>query len=225
MRSLRLRQLGICDYAEILAAMQAFNSSRDSNSLDELWLLQHPPVFTQGLAGKAEHILNPGSIAVVQADRGGQVTYHGPGQLIVYCLFDVKRAELNLRPLVSALEQSVLDLLADHAIEGYADRAAPGVYVAGRKLASLGLRIRRGCSYHGLSLNVALDLEPFQRINPCGYAGLVMTQLADLGIDLDLATVGAALVAHLTYNLGYSIQETVHQLPALTAQDLPYVSS
>lgn len=176
---LRVRQLGLCDYQRSLEAMQHYTEQRTADSLDELWLLEHPSVFTQGLAGKAEHVLDAGTIPVVQVDRGGQVTYHGPGQLVMYCLLDLKRRGLHVRPLVSLLEQSVVELLSLYQIEAYPRPDAPGVYVQQAKIASLGLRVRRGCSYHGLSLNVNMDLAPFLRINPCGYAGLAMTQVRD----------------------------------------------
>jgi lipoyl(octanoyl) transferase len=181
------------DYAQTWAEMRAFTDARTHASDDELWLLQHPPVFTLGQAGRPEHILAPGAIPVVQTDRGGQVTYHGPGQLIAYLLLDLRRAGLGVKGLVHLLEQAVIDLLAEVGIEAQARPDAPGVYVAGAKIASLGLRVRRGCSYHGLALNVDMDLGPFSRINPCGYPGLAVTQLADLGGPRDLELVGTAL--------------------------------
>ena len=176
----QVRRFGVEDYREIWRAMEDFTRERDEHSADELWLLQHTPVFTQGQAGKAEHILDPHDIPVVQSDRGGQVTYHGPGQLIVYCLIDVRRRGFGVRSLVDLIETSILDTLASYGIEGELRKGAPGVYVEGRKIAALGLRIRRGCSLHGLSFNIDMDLEPFGWINPCGYAGLEATQLADL---------------------------------------------
>jgi lipoyl(octanoyl) transferase len=175
-----LRQLGLCDYREVWEAMQAFTHERDADTPDELWLLQHHPVFTQGQAGKSEHILDPHDVPVFQSDRGGQVTYHGPGQLVIYFLLDVRRRGLGVRALVDLIEQSVLELLAGYGIKGELRREAPGVYVEGRKISALGLRIRRGCSLHGLSLNINMDLQPFSWINPCGYQGLETTQLADL---------------------------------------------
>jgi lipoyl(octanoyl) transferase len=159
--------------------MQAFTAQRDDATADELWLLQHPPVFTQGVAGKAEHLLQPGDIPVLPVDRGGQVTYHGPGQWVVYLLLDLKRRRMGVRALVDLIERTLVTTLAGYGIEAAADPAAPGVYVAGAKIASLGLRVRRGCSYHGLALNVAMDLEPFRRINPCGYPGLAVTSLEE----------------------------------------------
>lgn len=189
-RPLLVRNLGRQPYAPCWAAMQSFTDKRDSSSRDELWLTEHPPVFTLGQAAKPEHLLNPGEIDIVQVDRGGQVTYHGPGQLIAYTLFDLRRLGLSARAMVSLLEQSLIELLASYSIAAYAKADAPGVYVAEAKIASLGLRIRRGCAFHGLALNVAMDLEPFLRINPCGYAGLQMTQLSTLGGPADLARVG-----------------------------------
>ncbi len=160
--------------------MHAFTADRTADTIDELWVLQHAPVFTQGQAGKSEHLLNPGSIPVAQSDRGGQVTYHGPGQLVVYFLLDVRRREAGVRTLVDMIEQSLLRVLDSYGMEGQLRKSAPGVYVTDRKIAALGLRIRRGCSLHGLSFNIDMDLEPFSRINPCGYAGMECTQLRDL---------------------------------------------
>jgi lipoyl(octanoyl) transferase len=199
-----VRQLGLSDYLQTYRAMQNFTTERTPGTADELWFLQHPPVFTQGLNGKPEHLLTPGAIPVIPIDRGGQITYHGPGQLIVYCLLDLKRSATGLRQLVSALEQSVIGLLAGYGISANSRADAPGVYVDDAKIASLGLRIRRGCSYHGLGLNVAMDLQPFQRINPCGYPGLRMTQLYDLGVDADLSKITDDLLAQLTRHLGYT---------------------
>ena len=175
-----VRRLGLQPYQPVIAEMHAFSAQRTADTVDELWLLQHERVFTQGQAGKPEHILARGDIPVVQSDRGGQVTYHGPGQLIVYFLLDVKRREAGVRTLVDLIEQSVLRVLASYGIEGELMRSAPGVYVGGQKIAALGLRIRRGCSLHGLSFNIDMDLAPFSRINPCGYAGLESTQLRNL---------------------------------------------
>ena len=202
--ALIVRRLGRQDYEPVWRAMQAYTDTRTAESPDKLWLLQHPPVFTQGLNGRPEHLLDPGAIPVIQVDRGGQVTYHGPGQVVAYVLLDLKRRGLGVRELVTTLEQSVIDLLAEYGIAAQARRDAPGVYVAGRKIASLGLRVRRGCSYHGLSLNVAMDLAPFRRINPCGYQGLEVTQLAELGGPTDTAAVEEALLSHLVRLLGYT---------------------
>jgi len=181
-----LRELGLVDYHSTLTAMRQLTDSRDVDSPDELWLLQHPPVFTQGQAGKAEHVLAPGAIPVIQVDRGGQVTYHGPGQWVLYLMVDLRRLQLGVRDLVNVIERSVVQLLQEYAISAASKPDAPGVYVAGEKIASLGLRVRRGCSYHGLALNVDMDLEPFERINPCGYAGLHVTSMARLLPDVHL---------------------------------------
>lgn len=205
--SLLTRKLGLVDYIPTWQAMQEFTAARNESTPDELWLLEHPPVYTQGQAGKPEHVLNPGDIPIVQIDRGGQVTYHGPGQLVAYLLLDLKRHKLGVREMVRKIEQSVIDLLAEYGIEAYGKVDAPGVYVlrdgVEAKIAALGLRIRNGCSYHGLSLNVNMDLEPFARINPCGYAGLNVTQLADFGhIDETPATVAVKLTRTILNNLG-----------------------
>lgn len=177
----QLRWLGRVDYESTWRAMQSFTDRRDAATADEIWFLEHPPVFTLGMNGKREHLLEPGDIPVVQIDRGGQVTFHGPGQLVVYPLLDVRRLGIGVRQLVVALENAVIDLAAQWRIAAVGRRDAPGIYVDGRKLASVGLRIRRGCSYHGLALNVAMDLAPFGRINPCGFAGLEVTDLRTLG--------------------------------------------
>ena len=210
---MRIRNIGRRDYLDVYTAMQTFTAERNADTPDELWRVEHPPVFTQGLNGKPEHILNPGDIPVVPVDRGGQITYHGPGQIVIYCLLDMRRAGLGVRQLVTLLEQSIIDLLVDYRINGYAKPEAPGVYVHGRKIASLGLRIRRACSYHGISLNVAMDLEPFSRINPCGYPGLEITQLSTLGVTDSLDTIAAALLAKLSAHLGYTNTEIVSGLP------------
>ena len=200
---LLLRELGLVDYAPTLRAMQDFTDTRTPDTPDELWLLQHPRVFTQGQAGKAEHVLAPGDIPVIQVDRGGQVTYHGPGQVVLYLLVDIRRHKLGVRDLVDLIEHSIVQLLSEYDIEAAAKPAAPGVYVAGEKIASLGLRVRRGCSYHGLSLNVDMDLEPFGRINPCGYEGLQVTSMASLLPDtaLETSAVGRRLLAILSERL------------------------
>jgi lipoyl(octanoyl) transferase len=181
---LRLRRLGLVPYQACWRAMQRFTDVRDADTEDALWLAEHPPVFTQGQAGRAEHLLDPGDIPVVQTDRGGQVTYHGPGQLIAYVLVDLRRLRIGVRALVDALEGAVIDLLADFGVAASARTDAPGVYVDGAKIASVGLRVRHGCSYHGIALNLDLDLSPFQRINPCGHRGLPMTRLVDLAAPL-----------------------------------------
>jgi lipoyl(octanoyl) transferase len=188
-----VRQLGRAGYEPTWRAMQAFTDARDADTPDELWFLEHDPVFTQGLNGKPEHLIAPGNIPVVGIDRGGQVTYHGPGQLVMYALVDLRRRGIGVRELVIALEDSVIALAARHGIAAAGRREAPGVYVEGRKLASIGLRVRRGCSYHGLALNVDMDLEPFRRINPCGMAGLAMTQLVAEGSPLDVRAAASEL--------------------------------
>ena len=194
--------LGLRDYAPVFAAMQAFTESRHEATEDELWIVEHPPVFTQGMAGKPEHILQTGAIPVVQIDRGGQVTYHGPGQLVVYTLIDFKRRGISVRNLVTRLENSIIATLADYGIAAAADPKRPGVYVGAAKIASLGLRIKHGAVYHGLALNIDMDLSPFAHINPCGYAGMAMTQMADhLKPCPPLAEVAAKLAAHLSTQL------------------------
>jgi len=191
-----LRQLGLVEYEPTLAAMRQFTDSRAADTPDELWLLQHPPVFTQGQAGKAEHVLAPGGIPVIQVDRGGQVTYHGPGQWVLYLLINLRRHQLGVRDLVTLIEHSVVQLLAEYDIDAAAKPGAPGVYVRDEKIAALGLRVRRGCSYHGLALNVDMDLEPFGRINPCGYEGLRVTSMARLlpHTNLDLDSIGRRMM-------------------------------
>jgi len=199
-----IRHLGRLDYEPVWRAMQRFTEERGRTTPDEIWFLEHERVFTLGVNASRTHLLAPGDIPVVQIDRGGQVTYHGPGQLVVYPLIDLKRLGLSIRGFVSALERAVIDLAADFRIEAQSRRHAPGVYVAGAKLASIGVRVRRGGSYHGLALNVALDLEPFTRINPCGYQGLAMTQLAALGGPRTVAAAAQALEPHLRRALGFS---------------------
>ncbi len=187
--SVLIRQLGQVPYQQTWQEMQSFTLDRDTYTTDEIWLLEHEPVFTQGQAGKAEHLLNPGNIPVVQVDRGGQVTYHGPGQMVAYVLLDMSRIGSDVRKLVSALETSVVDTLNGYAIVSAPKKDAPGVYVDGRKICSLGLRIKKGKSFHGLALNVNMDLTPFQRINPCGYAGLEMTQVKDYVAEPDMSLI------------------------------------
>jgi len=200
-QSIRVRHLGQRDYRGVWREMQRFTDQRDAQTPDEIWLLEHSTVFTLGQAGKPEHLLNPGSIPVLKVDRGGQVTYHGPGQLIAYLLIDLRRRGMGVRQLVTLMEQSIVELLLGYGIDSAPRREAPGVYVDGRKIASLGLRVRRSCSFHGLSLNVAMDLEPFSRINPCGHAGLEVTQLADLNGPADLQQVGDELAGLLQKHL------------------------
>jgi lipoyl(octanoyl) transferase len=192
-----MRELGVVEYQPTLEAMRSFTESRDDDTPDELWLLQHPPVFTQGQAGRPDHLLAPGDIPVVQADRGGQVTYHGPGQWVLYLLLNMRRYQLGVRDLVDLIEHSLVTLLGEYDITAAARPGAPGVYVNSEKIASLGLRVRRGCTYHGLALNVDMDLEPFARINPCGFEGLQATSMARLlpGANLDVDAVGKRLLA------------------------------
>ena len=200
--TIQIKRLGRQDYVPTWEAMQRFTDARNPSTPDELWLVEHPPVFTLGQAGKPEHVLNPGEIPVIQIDRGGQVTYHGPGQVVIYLLLDLKRRKLGVRELVTRMERAVVDLLADYGIEAYPKPDAPGVYVGEDKIAALGLRVRRGYCYHGLSFNVDMDLEPFTRINPCGYAGLKATQLADHGVSADWDTIADRLCGSLLRQLG-----------------------
>jgi len=197
-----LRRLGLRDYEPTWRAMQWFTDGRGPDTPDELWLLEHSPVFTLGQAGLPRHVLNPGTIPVVKVDRGGQVTYHGPGQLVAYLLLDLRRAGLGVKRLVHLLEQAVIDLLGGYGISAEPRPDAPGVYVNGAKIASLGLRVRRGCSFHGLALNVDVDLEPFSRINPCGYPGLAVTRIADLGGPDGMGRVGDDLAEAIGRLLG-----------------------
>ncbi len=201
MSQLVIRELGRQVYEPVWHAMQEFTNERSDSTPDEIWFTEHESVFTLGLNSKPEHLLAPGDIPVVQIDRGGQVTYHGPGQLMIYPLIDLRRAGLSVRDLVTGLEQSVVDLTADYGIAAASRSDAPGVYIDGVKLASIGLRIRRGSSFHGMALNVDVDLEPFSRINPCGFKGLELTDLAGLGADNELATVRDKLLPHLLRHL------------------------
>lgn len=202
-----VRSLGKQPYLPTWQRMQSFTDERNENTADEIWLLEHPPVFTQGQAGKEEHILLPGDIPVVEVDRGGQVTYHGPGQLMLYSLINIKRAKLGVRHLVSALENCVVSLLNDYSIKAYAKPDAPGVYVDHKKVCSVGLRIRKGCSFHGLALNVNMDLAPFQRINPCGYAGLEMIDCAQLNGPQTISQASLQIVDHFCDLLGIQSKE------------------
>jgi lipoyl(octanoyl) transferase len=198
----RVRRLGRVDYAETWEAMRAFTAARDPGTRDELWLVEHPPVFTLGQSCKRAEYVHIADIPVVATDRGGQITYHGPGQLVAYVLLDIRRRRQSVRDVVDALEQAVIDLLAGHGLAGSRREGAPGVYVDGRKIASLGLRVRQGRTYHGLSLNVDMDLGPFRRIDPCGYRGLEVTQLRDLGVGATLDDVAEDLVVRLRSALG-----------------------
>lgn len=212
--TLFVRQSGLRDWQPVSDAMHHYTDQRDDQSRDEIWLVEHPPVFTQGQAGKAEHLLMPGDIPVVQSDRGGQVTYHGPGQQVMYVLIDVKRRKLGVRQLVTILEGTVIATLAEFGVSARARADAPGVYVGEEKICSLGLRIRKGCSFHGLALNVAMDLSPFLRINPCGYAGMSMTQLKHFQPDVTTEQVRSPLVSAFARLSGYENVEWI-------AGDLP----
>lgn len=215
-----IRHLGLQPYLETWEAMKAFTANRDPDTPDELWCLEHPRVYTQGQAGKAEHILAPGDIPVVQVDRGGQVTYHGPGQLVIYLLIDLHRAHFGVRHLVSAIEDSIVEMLGDLGIEAAPRPDAPGVYTRGTKIASLGLRIRRGCSFHGLALNVDMDLEPFRRINPCGLAGMAMSQVVDYAPQATLSGVQDTLVEILAKRLNLRVADKATTLPETGAAAL-----
>jgi lipoyl(octanoyl) transferase len=202
--ALVVRHLGLVEYLPTLEAMRSFTAERNESTPDEIWLLQHPQVFTQGQAGKAEHLLAPGDIPVIQVERGGQVTYHGPGQLVAYLMLNLRRQKLGVRDLVTAMEQALVVVLASYGVEAAPKADAPGVYVKNEKIASLGLRVRNGCSFHGLALNVDMDMSPFQRINPCGYSGLKMIQLREL-LDTPpaLDEVAQRLERALRERLGY----------------------
>ncbi len=206
-----VRHLGLQDYEPTWQQMQDFTSSRDDNTADEFWVLQHPPVFTLGQAGKAEHLLAPGDIPVIKTDRGGQVTYHGPGQLVIYLLVDIRRRKMGARDLVTQIERAVVSLLSNQGVDAAAKPEAPGVYVDDRKVAALGLRIRKGRSYHGLSLNVDMDLEPFYRINPCGYEGLEVVDLKALQVPLTLEGAAQELVGILIDQFGYDSAHVMDQ--------------
>jgi lipoyl(octanoyl) transferase len=205
-REIIVRDLGRTAYQPVFDAMKAYTGARTADSADELWLTEHEPVFTQGQAGRAEHVLAPGDIPVVQSDRGGQVTYHGPGQITGYLLFDIRRLGLSVRALVRGIEDAIVATLARYGVDAAGRPDAPGVYVDGAKIASLGLRVRRGCSYHGLALNVDMDLEPFSRINPCGLLGTPVTQLADLASPVEIGAVRERLVEDLAAVYGVSVR-------------------
>jgi len=212
-----VKQLGLVEYEPTWRAMQAFTDARTDETPDEIWLLEHPPVFTQGQAGKPEHVLQLSAIPIIPIDRGGQVTYHGPGQLVAYLLVDLRRRKLGVRELVRRIEQAIVDVLAERGITAYGKVDAPGVYVGEAKIASLGLRIRNGCSYHGLALNVDMDLTPFSYINPCGYAGLAVTQLKDFGIRETPASLGPQLAGKINALLALDGTTSVAEY-ALAAQ-------
>lgn len=203
----QLRDLGRQPYEPVWRAMQAFTDARGPDTPDELWLVEHDPVFTLGQAGKDEHVLMPGDIPVIHVDRGGQVTYHGPGQIVLYPLLDLRRLKIGVREYVDRIEQAVIDTLAEWNIEGARRDGAPGVYVAGAKVMALGIRVRRGCTFHGLAFNIAMDLSPYQRINPCGYQGLRVTSVLDLGGPSGLEQVKPALVAQLARQFGLTVED------------------
>lgn len=214
-QSVTIRQCGRQPYEPVWQAMKAFTDLRDESTADEIWLLEHDPVFTQGQAGKAEHVLNPGDIPVVQVDRGGQVTYHGPGQQVVYFMIDLKRKSMGVRELVTALENTIVDVCAHYGIVAAPRADAPGVYVHGSKICSIGLRVRKGCSFHGIAFNIDMDLEPFLRINPCGYQGLQMAMLSQLGGPAELAVVAPVLIQSIERHLGYNSSALVTGLPEI----------
>lgn len=191
------RDLGLINYQDAWQRMRIFTDTRDANTPDEVWLLEHPSVFTQGQAGLAAHILNAGEIPVVQTDRGGQVTYHGPGQLVAYILFDLKRLDMSIRKLVTLLEQTIINILAEYQINAYGDRKAPGVYVDGAKICAIGLRVRHGCTYHGIAFNINMDLKPYSRINPCGFENLTVTQSKDLNGPDNIKLAKELFIKHL----------------------------
>lgn len=205
--SLHIKALGMVDYESTWRAMQSFTNERTADTLDEIWLVQHPPTYTQGQAGKPEHLLNPTDIPVVKIDRGGQITYHGPGQIVAYLLLDLRRWKINVRELVRLMEQAVIDLLAEYGVVAEGRIDAPGVYVGDAKIAALGLKIKKSCSYHGLSFNVDMDLSPFDNINPCGYEGLRVTQAVELGITVPLEELQAQLTQNLVHGLQRHLDE------------------
>ena len=216
-QALVVKHLGVMPYAEALAAMRAFTAARDDETSDELWLTEHPPVYTLGLAGKREHVLDTQGIALEQSDRGGQVTYHGPGQMIGYLLLDLKRRDLKVRELVRLMEEAVIATLAQYGVHGVRQSGMPGVYVDGAKIAALGLKVKQGCSYHGLSLNVDMDLAPFAGINPCGYQGLQVTSLTALGVEAGCDEAAGRVAAHLAAALAARQHAAAHTLPLAAA--------
>lgn len=210
---LPVRRLGQHDYEPVWQAMKTYTLQRNKDTIDEIWLVEHPPVYTLGMSCKNQDVIQPNDIPIIKTDRGGQITYHGPGQIVAYVLFDLRRHQWGIKRLVKAMEQVVIDLLADNKIEAGRREHAPGVYVDGKKIAALGLRIRRGCSYHGLALNVDMDLQPFTRIDPCGYPGLEATQLSDLGIHAGIREIGDALAKSLAVKLGYNGCNFTDEIP------------
>ncbi len=216
MPTLTIRQLGHQEYEPCWHAMQAFTEQRNEATCDEIWCVEHPPVFTLGRAGRREHIHHAGNIPVVHVDRGGQITFHGPGQVVLYLLIDLKRRNWGIRHLVSLIETAIIEMLAAYQINATTKEGAPGVYVNGEKIAALGMRVRKGCTFHGLSLNVAMDLTPFSHIDPCGYPGLVVTQTSALSNLTDPTQAERDLLAHLTHLLEYDTIETFQTLADLT---------
>ena len=212
-----VRDLGRQPYEPVWRAMQRFTDARGNGTPDELWLVEHDPVFTLGQAGKDEHVLMPGDIPVLHVDRGGQVTYHGPGQIVLYPLLDLKRLKVGVKDYVCRIEQAMIDTLADWNIHAQRREGAPGVYVNGAKIGALGIRVRHGCTFHGLAFNIAMDLEPFRRINPCGYQGLEVTSMLDLGGPSSLDAVKPMLVAHVARLFGLNVESAAPQLPVFTA--------
>jgi lipoyl(octanoyl) transferase len=211
---IHIKSLGMVDYEPTWRAMQRFTAERTADTVDEIWLVQHPPTYTQGQAGKPEHLLNPTDIPVVKIDRGGQITYHGPGQIVAYLLLDLRRWKINVRELVRLMEQAVIDLLAEYGVKAEGREEAPGVYVGDAKIAALGLKIKNSCSYHGLALNVDMDLTPFANTNPCGYEGLQVTQCIAQGITVPLEE----LQAELTQNLVHGLQRHLERKRQLEQQ-------
>jgi len=201
---IKLNYLGLNEYEPVWRAMQKFTDDRDQHTCDELWMVEHPAVFTQGQAGKPEHVLNPGDIPIIQVDRGGQVTYHGPGQIVIYPLIDLKRHKIGIKALVHGIEESLIRTMAFYGIIANRREKAPGVYSNDKKIASLGLRVRKGCTFHGLAFNIRMDLEPFLRINPCGYAGLKVTQLSELNSSVKMPEVQEQLIKHLCEILNFT---------------------
>ncbi|MCK5697411.1 MAG: lipoyl(octanoyl) transferase LipB [Gammaproteobacteria bacterium] len=205
-----IKNLGLQDYLPVWSAMQDFTIQRNTNSCDEIWLLEHHSVFTMGRNGKSEHILETSDIPIINIDRGGQITYHGPGQLVVYLMLDIKRRHLGVRHLITLIEQSIIDTLKDYQLNAYAKKEAPGVYINDAKIAALGLRIKKGCTFHGLSLNIAMDLAPFRKINPCGYKDLQIVQLSDYIYDINLSQVQQKMTSYLVKNIGYARMNVKH---------------
>lgn len=210
-QDLIIRMLPEVDYSETWQKMQTFTVNRDQNTPDELWLLQHPPVYTQGQAGKAEHVLNPGQIPIVQTDRGGQITYHGPGQLVAYVLFDIRRLGIGIRSLVEKLESAVIKTLAEYGVTAAGRRDAPGVYIESSKICSIGLRVKKGCSYHGIAFNIDMDLSPFQGINPCGFQGLEVTQVKQFVPSIAIIELESKFIQHIIELFRYNAYEVVNE--------------